>query len=131
MIEPVKAKRKSSEKAVTPTKSLGHLIPSYRWSNNSCWLDTALEILWHALNRDFKTFAACFTSVMADPSSQHTALHSLFQLLDTRYTMSTGQSSNHTVDVLSEQRDSFSQVLIDVNATQSRNAHDSVSVSFR
>jgi hypothetical protein len=42
---------------------------SYKWSNNSCWLDTSLELLFIAISRDFETSFSPRLSELTDADS--------------------------------------------------------------
>jgi len=43
----------------TKTISLTLGLPSYPWRNNSCWLDTSLELTFITMIRHFSAFSAC------------------------------------------------------------------------
>ena len=86
-------------------------MPSYKWENNSCWLDTSLELLWNALLPDFKGFSSCFSSVPTDDIRQQ-PLYSLFRLLQFRKDLYISESENHTVAVLTTQRNTFREDLV-------------------
>jgi hypothetical protein len=50
---------KEVEKVKNPPKAIKKLdfgLPSYPWSDNSCWLDASLQVLYMAVTRDFNDF---------------------------------------------------------------------------
>ena len=92
------------------SSSLQNRTPSYKWNQNSCWLDSALECLWAIIMRDFDSFDACFSMVSA---AETTPIYDLYQRMEQRRTLYLSQdASNYRVSVLSAQRDSFRNVLL-------------------
>jgi hypothetical protein len=51
--------------------------PAYRWENNSCWLDTSLQLLFVALSRNFPEFSTVAQTV--DSESLLRTLHDHFE----------------------------------------------------
>lgn len=51
--------------------------PSYPWQENSCWLDTSLQLLFVALTHDFSEFSE-FAQEVA-PGSPLQILHNIFE----------------------------------------------------
>ncbi|KAI0739769.1 hypothetical protein C8Q80DRAFT_1124105 [Daedaleopsis nitida] len=110
--------RTSSTSVATPTprKSapqsapLNNLLPSYKWINNSCWLDSSLETLWNLVQQDFGSFAESFSDI---PNADRVGIHQLYQMFDRRRTLHIENSTNYSVQVLSEQRGGFRVMLAD------------------
>ncbi|KAG2140158.1 hypothetical protein DEU56DRAFT_735326 [Suillus clintonianus] len=50
---------------------------SYKWSNNSCWLDTSLELLFAAASQDFETSFSPRMSELTDEDSLSLLSHAL------------------------------------------------------
>ena len=117
---------KKSKKSHGST-ALFRINPSYKWANNSCWLDTALELLWNAAMQNFNDLRTAFSGLRAS-ELQSTPLYALYRLLDTRRDLYLTNSSNHTVEVLTKQRDDFRKCLHDAKIA-SLTGFDSVSVS--
>ncbi|KAJ6481243.1 hypothetical protein C8R47DRAFT_1322273 [Mycena vitilis] len=72
----------------------------YPWSHNSCWLDSALELLFNAVTRDFADFSSRFDDVNPD-----CALAAFFKIMHLRQTLP--GSGGDTSDMLRLQRDGF------------------------
>ena len=85
--------------------------------------------------QDYTSFAECFDNV---PTSETAAVFRLYECLDRRYTLYLSEdTSNYRVDVLSAQRDSFRESLLDVSThwknrrvITSKNSHENVLVSI-
>lgn len=84
--------------------------PSYGWKDNSCWLDTSMEVFFNALMRPglYFHFAACFSGV-----NEGTLLHAFFQVMDRRRMVYMENGRTHTVAWLAQLRDQFRQSLHD------------------
>lgn len=96
----------SSEKSAT----LQNRTASYKWTRNSCWIDSALECLWACVMRDYASFEASFSMV---PPSDPATIYDLYQRMDHRRTLYLSQdSTNYRVSLLSAQRDAFRDVLL-------------------
>lgn len=119
--------RPSQKSKSRGSTALFRINPSYKWANNSCWLDTALELLWNAAMRNFNDLRTAFSGLRAS-ELQSTPLYALYRLLDTRRDLYLTNSSNHTVEVLSKQRDDFRKCLHNAKIA-SLAGFDSVSVS--
>ncbi len=96
----------------TMTGDLQNLLPSYKWSSNSCWLDTSLEMLWNVVLPDFNDFATCFEQILGT-GVEEAALYQLYQLLDRRHTLYRTESPAYSVAILTAQRDQYRRLLAD------------------
>lgn len=92
------------------SEDLAHAIVSYKWSRNSCWLDTALESIWNATMRDFSSFSKCFND-LTEPADTASPIYGLFALLDHRQTLYHDPTSDYSVPILSHSRDEFRKML--------------------
>ena len=105
---------KENQKISKPPQAsatLGHLIPSYKWESNSCWLDGSLEVLWNTLLPDFENFSNCFSHAHHFDIQQE-PLYALFRMLQLRRDLYMAESPNHTVEVLTAQRNTFRENLV-------------------
>lgn len=76
-------------------------LPSYRWDSNSCWLDTALELIFYTTNRDFSvSFAPTFVSI-----PQTHCMWPLVQAMDLRNTLQHENDNTGLSNTLTMQRD--------------------------
>ena len=66
------AKVKPPKKA--PKNKLNIAPPAYRWSDNSCWLDAPLQILYMAITRNFDEF-----KTICEPLDPDIVLGALFR----------------------------------------------------
>jgi hypothetical protein len=98
------------------------LRPSYPWANNSCWLDTALELLFQTVMRDFRDF-----SVRFEDMHMETSLHILFRVLEMRKLVD--EDDEGAADKLSQQRDNFRKHLQNKKLVKSATSFESVFVS--
>lgn len=101
---------------------MGH--PSYAWKNNSCWLDSSLEVIFNVTSRDFKGFAGRFLSIPPD-----SVPYALFQALNHRHIAYTQDGENHSVEWLSATRETFRAVLIDARISVHANDSENTFVS--
>ena len=72
------AKGKPPKKPPKKRANLGP--PAYRWSDNSCWLDAPLQILYMAITRDFDKF-----KTICEPLDPDIALGALFAIFQDRF----------------------------------------------
>ncbi|KAF4618104.1 hypothetical protein D9613_012649 [Agrocybe pediades] len=104
-------------------ESLSKLSPSYPWSNNSCWLDTSLQVLFMAVNRLPGDYASLNTLWTTDSPFQ-----SLFNgLLQRRDDESNGTSTSAK---LRSQRNLFRKTLKDNRIVKTLCHFDSLFVWF-
>ncbi|KAJ6478267.1 hypothetical protein C8R45DRAFT_1216466 [Mycena sanguinolenta] len=90
-----KSNKGSSKGPSKPDRLVG-----YPWANNSCWLDSALELLFSAVTRDFTDFSSRF-----DDINPECAITPLFKIMQLRHTMA--GSGGNPLDMLRLQRDGF------------------------
>jgi hypothetical protein len=95
-------KWKKTEYTPTTITKKTILHPSYPWINNSCWLDTSLELLYQTVIRDFQDFSVRFAEVHPE-----TSLHTLYRLLELRKLADIEGGEGDQSLVLSQQRDNF------------------------
>lgn len=81
-----------------------HSLPGYTWQNNSCWLDTALELLYRAIFPIYREFQEVLS--MADTTM---TIGTLYYTLGERYSLDMDQSIN--TNLLSLKRDHFWEFL--------------------
>lgn len=103
-------------KSVTLPAQVEHLLPSFKWSRSSCWLDAGLETIWTLVKYNFEEFAACFEHIS---TSDISGIYQLFQMLDRRRTLALDGGATYSVQTLTEQRDSFRAMLADCTLHQS------------
>lgn len=92
---------------------------SYPWENNSCWLDTALELLHATVSYNFDAFAKACELLPRDSPFQE-----LYGMLLARQT----QKSTSEV-TLSQQRNDLRTTLVSVNLAASDTSYEAIFVS--
>ena len=97
---------------------------SYIWKNNSCWLDTALELLHVTISYNFKTFLAIYETLPAE-----SAFHYLYHMLQKWQTLdsTTKGFSCH----LSKQQDELCVKLVAKKVAHSTSSFEPLFVSFQ
>lgn len=83
--------------STTPILSLEHPLykhPGYPWEANSCWLDSALQIIYMTVKPDWNAFATCATT------ERNVGLHQLYEILARR-------RAQEDIDSLRLQRNEF------------------------
>jgi hypothetical protein len=96
--------RSSAKEKMTPTV---HDRPSYPWHNNSCWLDTSLELIFITVMRDFPRFSSLNQVLLPEM-----ALRVLFETLELcRTTVEDTPQDQDASSNLRLQRDSFRKFL--------------------
>lgn len=83
-----------------------HQRASYPWHNNSCWLDTSLELTFVTVMQDFPSFSSSCQALLPDMS-----LRVLFETFEVRRTMEATSNNEDTSGNLRLQRDSFRKYL--------------------
>lgn len=99
-------------------------FPSYQWSNNSCWLDTSLELLFQTVMRDFSGFSVWFAGLHPEMS-----LKILHEMLELRTVISVDKGEKNPSIWLSEQWDNFREHLQRWKFSKTSSRFDSVFVS--
>jgi hypothetical protein len=97
---------RSKTKATSTPKPRTTLNPSYPWSNNSCFLDTSLELIFQAVMRDFQEFSIRFKQQETDTTLS--LLHRMFEL---RKLIDVEKGEKEPSTWLAEQRDNFREHL--------------------
>jgi hypothetical protein len=115
-------KRVKTESAAPTKKAI--LSPSYPWANNSCWLDTSLELLYQTVTRDFQDFSSRFAELHPE-----TSLHTLYRLLDLRQLTNIDGGKEDLSLNLSQQRDNFRKHLHSRKLIKSITSFESLFVS--
>ncbi|KAH7874303.1 uncharacterized protein C8R40DRAFT_1171405 [Lentinula edodes] len=82
------------------------MIPSYKWADNSCWLDTSLEVLFWLLNCNWNEVALVFET----SSAEHHLFHPIYCLLRARRLLLVG-SNKDIQDQLTSHRESIRQYI--------------------
>lgn len=103
-----KPKKTGDSSNTSTTAKSGHL-PSYKWNRNSCWLDTALQLIYGVIKRDYyPSFQPLFANL-----SQEDRLWALVQAMDLWYNIDNGSDRDirDSVALLSTQRDGFRKLL--------------------
>jgi hypothetical protein len=90
----------------TTNKKKTNSSPSYPWSNNSCFLDTSLELVFQTVLQDFPGFSTRFK--LQESESTLTLLHRMMEL---RKLIVTEGSEKNPSAWLAIQRDSFREHL--------------------
>ena len=89
----------------------GH--PSYSWKQNSCWLDTALELLHATVSHNFEEFSKACESLPDESTLQY-----LYNMLHARQTLD--PTAKDISSQLSKQRDSLRVRLVKEKVTLTR-----------
>ena len=101
--------------------------PSYIWKNNSCWLDTALELLHATVSYDFETFSAACETLPAESAFRY-----LYCMLQTRQTLDSTTTTTKGLSLhLSKQRDELRVKLVAEKITKSTSSFEPLFVSFQ
>lgn len=80
-------------------------VPSYRYNNNSCWLDTSLQLLYTAISYDFDDFITASSLIDDSAYIQNVLSHFKFR-----------QDPNNTpitMDELGKARDRIREMLVE------------------
>jgi hypothetical protein len=83
-------------------------MPGPTWNQNSCWIDSSLQLLYMAIVRDFHTFESRFSGLKED-----SIMHQLYQQINTRRLLyaDTKVTREHSISRLQETRDEFRKLL--------------------
>ena len=75
-------------------------LPAYPWSNNSCWLDASLQVLYMAVTRNFNEF-----KTVCEPLDPDVALGALYAIFQDRFDLDL--EGDDIFAILESQRDAF------------------------
>lgn len=81
-------------------------LQSYRWKDNSCWLDSSLELIFRTAQHDWDAFSTRFSNAPFNSKLRH-----LYDTLAQRCRLSMGLKSENPERELSAQRDEFRELL--------------------
>lgn len=88
------------------------MLPSYNWERNSCWIDSALQLIYMVAKKDYwSSFQPLFSNLSEDDSLRHLAAAIDFRVLLDLEATDTDSSISFRIDKLSAQRDGFLQQL--------------------
>ena len=102
---------------------LGHGLPAYPWSGNSCWLDASLQVLYMTVTIDFNEF-----KTICEPLDPDVALGALYSIFRDRFDMDF-EEENMSAD-LESQQDAFRVFLHKKKIISSLNDPESAVVSL-
>jgi hypothetical protein len=108
-------------KAVSVRKTNSN--PSYPWANNSCFLDTSLELVFQSVMRDFHDFSIRFTS-----HETETTLYLLHRMFELRKLVDVDEGEKDPSAWLANQRDNFREHLRSRKIIQSLSSFESLFV---
>ena len=98
--EPENFSKSSKKPSKTSTKGTTFGPPSYPWKLDSCWLDTALELLYTCLMRNYQEF-----SIILESLGEDSALRPILESMETRRQIIMDVSDAKISSQLGEQRD--------------------------
>jgi len=116
---------KQTKKA--PAKSdinIASAIPSYPWQNNSCWLDTSLELLYTTVCYDFNEFSQACQQLRSD-----SPLHSLHHIFHIRQNLA--QSTPNISTTLSKQRNYLRKRIVQAKEAKGLSTFEPLFVSSK
>jgi hypothetical protein len=99
--------------------------PSYPWSNNSCFLDTSLELVFQTVMRDFQGFSNRFAQ-----QESETTLILLHRMLELRKLINVERGETKPSTWLSIQRDNFREHLKSRRIIESLHSYEPLFVSL-
>jgi len=99
-----KKKKKPLKTSPSPETDFGP--PSYPWVDNSCWLDSSLELLFVTVMRDFDDFSSLFASV---PTKS--LLYQFYKVMDSRKCLPEDASNEMVLKSNRSDRDGFRRKL--------------------
>lgn len=142
LLKPEKVTKKSSKRIVqepaqeldisvkkkppkTLTKGTVFGPPSYPWKHNSCWLDTALELLYTCLMRNYQEF-----SIILDSLGQDSTVRVILESMTNRrrIIMDAGIGNVKVSSQLGEQRNKIRHHLLDLGIIESLDGFDTIFV---
>jgi hypothetical protein len=121
---------KSQDAVGATSKSNNAKIVSYRWKENSCWLDVSMELLYHATTLNFADFASRFEG--AHSCSDASPLRILWKSFDERWIMESKTTCNEVAMMhkLEMHRDKLRQHLLKNKIIRSGSSFESDFVIF-
>lgn len=123
-----RTKKKNGNGTVRESK-IGHV--SYPWSDNSCWLDSSMELLFVALSRDFTGY-----STQMEGISPELVLSLVFRAFDLRHTRERSGANHSDSDkqeaskLLSDHRDGIRSLLFERRLIKRTSNFSSAFVSY-
>lgn len=117
-----KEKRESKDlmqKLKIPTR---HRIPSYVWVNNSCWLDTSLELLHATVSHGFDEFKQVCRHLPSD-----SVLQVLFDMLEVRQNVP--PDTPDLLKTMSSQRTKLRSMLVKAKEVPTMTSYECLFVS--
>ena len=81
-------------------KKLDFGLPAYPWSDNSCWLDASLQVLYMAVTSNFNDF-----ETVCEPLDPCFSLGALYAIIRDRFDLDFNKGN--ATSVLKSQRDAF------------------------
>jgi hypothetical protein len=97
--------------------------PSYCWSNNSCFLDTSLELVFQSVMRDFHDFSIRFT-----PHETETTLYLLHRMFELWKLVDVDEGEKDPSAWLANQQDNFREHLRSQKVIKSLSSFESLFV---
>ncbi|KAJ3765193.1 hypothetical protein FB446DRAFT_655583, partial [Lentinula raphanica] len=94
---------------------------SYRWIENSCWIDSALDILYCAISNDYASFSTRFSST----TQTERPIRDLYNLAENQ-ALILRDPSYDLWDTLSHQRNSFREKLVKWRIIKNNHSHDNI-----
>ena len=88
------------KKTSKQSKKLDFGLPAYPWSDNSCWLDASLQVLYMAVTSNFNDF-----ETVCEPLDPCFSLGALYAIIRDRFNLDFNKGN--ATSVLKSQRDAF------------------------
>jgi len=123
--KPTKKQKKEVSKLLKDVLQVKKLEgnPSYPWHNNSCWLDTSLELLYATVSHDFEEFTyAC------KPLPPGSLLRFLHDVLQKRQDLD--RSMPNISDTLADQRNELRSRIVKAKESSSLTSFEPLFVSY-
>ncbi|TRM67848.1 hypothetical protein BD626DRAFT_564741 [Schizophyllum amplum] len=129
-----KAPALEAQSAKSPDSRVPQALPGMKWRQNSCWLDTSLQLLHHAIARDAADFTRSFISLSTSAvlSAEHQPIYEFINVTMQRQEIV--GTALHRLDLeertacteqLSVLRDSLRQELLSKNIIDAGDAGES------
>lgn len=103
------------------------VLVSYPWQDNSCYLDTSLELLFRLIMRGYDDFAERFGNQHSDARPTLTVLHEMFKL---RKIVDVERGEQNPSEWLKQQRNHFRIHLKDTHCITSLTSYENLWVSL-
>ncbi|KAH9928142.1 uncharacterized protein B0H18DRAFT_1118160 [Fomitopsis serialis] len=101
-----------SQPAFYPLTAVRTHRQGYPWRDNSCWLDTSLELIFQTVQRDWNSFSRCLP---------HPA-HPVYEAINQRRSVGLSRHPGDIATVLSAQRDALRKTLVERGLIRSMNS---------